>query len=71
MLSRNQQVKLLALAALLAFAAASAACGGSRAKANSNQNSPGAGATPEAVQVTTAATIVRDLPRFIEATGSL
>ena len=71
MLSRNQLIKLLALSLLLALAAASAACGGGRAKANGNQNGPNANATPEAVQVTTAAAIVRDLPRFIEATGSL
>jgi multidrug efflux pump subunit AcrA (membrane-fusion protein) len=71
MLSLNQQVKLLALAPLLALAAFSAACGGSRAKANGNQNSANPNATPEAVQVTTAAAIVRELPRFIEATGSL
>ena len=72
MLSRNQSVKLPALSALLALAALSAACGGgSRAKANGNQNSPDPNATPEAVQVTTAAAIVRELPRFIEATGSL
>lgn len=69
--SPNQQAKLLALALLLALASLSAACGGgSRAKANGNQT-PGANSTPEAVQVTTAAAIVRELPRFIEATGSL
>jgi multidrug efflux pump subunit AcrA (membrane-fusion protein) len=72
MLSRNQTIKLLALSALLALAALSAACGrGSNAKANGNQSSPDPNATPEAVQVTTAAAIVRELPRFIEATGSL
>jgi multidrug efflux pump subunit AcrA (membrane-fusion protein) len=71
MLSRNQTVKLLLLSLLLAHAAFSAACGGgSRAKANGN-SAPDPNATPEAVQVTTAAAIVRDLPRFIEATGSL
>jgi multidrug efflux pump subunit AcrA (membrane-fusion protein) len=68
MLSRNQTAKLLALAAL---AAASAACGGSRAEANGNQNSAAAAATPEVVQVSMAAAVVRDMPRFVEATGSL
>ncbi len=55
--------------ALVAVATFFNACGGSRGEAkpkNANVQP-----TPAAVQVTTAAAIVRDLPRFIEATGSL
>jgi multidrug efflux pump subunit AcrA (membrane-fusion protein) len=63
------QLKLWTAAALVAASAvASAACGGPRAQANKNADP---NATPEAVQVETAAAIVRELPRFVEATGSL
>jgi len=44
-------------------------CGGS--KANVRQDAPGAASSPATVDVTTAAAITRDLPRFFEATGSL
>jgi multidrug efflux pump subunit AcrA (membrane-fusion protein) len=72
MLSRDQLTKLLALSLLTALAALAGACGGGpRAKADGNQNSAGPDAAPEAVQVTAAAAVVRELPRFIEATGSL
>lgn len=66
MIFRNKATLLLLA---LALAAAMSACGGSRGEAK--QKNVNAQATPEAVQVTTAAAIVRDLPRFIEATGSL
>lgn len=46
-----------------------ASCGGS--KANSRKEESAANAQPVAVEVTTAAAIKRDLPRFFEATGSL
>jgi multidrug efflux pump subunit AcrA (membrane-fusion protein) len=66
----KRNVKLAALALLLIAAAIfAAACGGSRANARKEEGS-GAKA-PEAVVVTTAAAIKRDLPRFFEATGSL
>jgi RND family efflux transporter MFP subunit len=61
----------IALVALVLVAMSVAACGGS-SKAQSNNNAEAAAsATPEAVEVTTAPAISRDLPRFIEATGSL
>ncbi|MFL6208241.1 MAG: efflux RND transporter periplasmic adaptor subunit [Pyrinomonadaceae bacterium] len=68
MISRNKLTLLLIVLALFDTALLSA-CGGARsdAKAKNANAQP----TPEAVQVTTAAAIVRDLPRFIEATGSL
>lgn len=44
-------------------------CGGS--KANVREDAPGAASSPATVDVTTAAAITRDLPRFFEATGSL
>jgi multidrug efflux pump subunit AcrA (membrane-fusion protein) len=58
----------LALVAALGFAAAS--CGGSRAQANKKETAA-APAAPSAVDVTTAPSVQRDLPRFVEATGSL
>ena len=54
---------------LLAVAAFIAACGGS--KANVRKDETAANTPPPAVEVTTAAAIKRDLPRFFEATGSL
>ena len=53
----------IALSGLLLLATS---CGGS--KANVRSDAP---AQPAAVEVTTATAIVRDLPRFFEATGSL
>ena len=44
-------------------------CGGS--KANVRTDNANTAAQPAAVDVTTAPAIVRDLPRFFEATGSL
>jgi multidrug efflux pump subunit AcrA (membrane-fusion protein) len=61
----------LASLALLLIGAISLAisCGGS--KANVRKDSPGAAPSPKIVDVTTAAAITRELPRFFEATGSL
>ncbi|HLL70163.1 MAG TPA: efflux RND transporter periplasmic adaptor subunit [Pyrinomonadaceae bacterium] len=56
----------LLLVALSLFASA---CGRSKAEANNKQAA--ANATPEVVQVSTAAAITRELPRYMEATGSL
>ncbi len=67
-LKQLRHAPALALALALGTLSVSS-CGGSRAKTNAN--GANASAPPEAVQVTTAAAIVRDLPRFIEATGSL
>lgn len=62
-------LKLAALILLLlAGGVFVASCGGS--KANS-KNEPAAPNQPVAVEVTTAAAIKRELPRFFEATGSL
>ncbi len=55
----------LVLAGLLLLANS---CGGSKANVRSDTNTA---AQPAAVEVTTATAIVRELPRFFEATGSL
>jgi multidrug efflux pump subunit AcrA (membrane-fusion protein) len=69
MLSRRN-ISLFALALLLVVAALFfAACG--RSSANGKTETPAATKAPAAVEVTTAAAIKRDLPRFFEATGSL
>jgi len=54
---------------LVAVGAFVASCGGS--KANVRKEESTANAEPAAVEVTTAAAIKRELPRFFEATGSL
>ena len=67
----QRNLKLGALALLLIAAAIfAAACGGSRANVR-NDETAGTAKAPEAVDVTTAAAIKRDLPRFFEANGSL
>ena len=69
MLSRKN-LKLIAVALLLVVAAVVfAACG--RSNANGRTEATPAATAPAAVEVTTAAAIKRDLPRFFEATGSL
>lgn len=60
-------MSLVILAATLLLTATS--CGGS--KANVRKDEPNATLQPAAVDVTTASAIVRELPRFFEATGSL
>ncbi|HWT00873.1 MAG TPA: efflux RND transporter periplasmic adaptor subunit [Pyrinomonadaceae bacterium] len=70
MISR-QQLRFLSLALILAAAAlAAAACGGSKAS-NATQTTTTTETTTAAVEVTTSPAITRDLPRFLEATGSL
>jgi multidrug efflux pump subunit AcrA (membrane-fusion protein) len=59
----------LLLLLLVAVAAFIAACGGS--KANVRKDETAANTPPPAIDVTTAAAVKRDLPRFFEATGSL
>src|SRR5258705_2134333 len=62
-------VQLFSLAAVLSgLLLLATSCGGSKANVRSDAN---ASAQPAAVEVTTATAIVRDLPRFFEATGSL
>ena len=64
------KLKLVLLILLLVAAGVFvASCGGS--KANVRKDETAANAQPVAVEVTTAAAIKRDLPRFFEATGSL
>jgi multidrug efflux pump subunit AcrA (membrane-fusion protein) len=64
------KLKLVLLTLLLvAVGIFVASCGGS--KANVRKAESTANAQPVAVEVTTAAAIKRDLPRFFEATGSL
>jgi RND family efflux transporter MFP subunit len=55
---------------LLALVVLNAACGNS-SKAQSNRQQAEATATPESVEIATAPAIGRQLPRYIEATGSL
>jgi multidrug efflux pump subunit AcrA (membrane-fusion protein) len=61
------QLCLLAVA-LLSVLLLATSCGGSKANTRSTENTP---AQPAAVDVTTTAAIMRDLPKFFEATGSL
>ena len=70
MISLQNRIKtLMLLLALSATAATASSCGGSRAKANANQEpTPEA---PAAVEVSTVPAVSRNLPRFVEATGSL
>jgi len=69
MISRHKLTLLLFVSAFIIVAVLLSACNGSRSAAQpKNAN---ASPTPEVVQVTTAAAITRDLPRFVEATGSL
>lgn len=64
---RLTQGALLAVA-IVALSVLAVSCGGSKANV---RNEPAPGAAPAAIEVTTAAAITRDLPRFFEATGSL
>lgn len=68
MLTKNLKLAALMLV-LVAIAAFIAACGGSRA--NVRKEEATSTNQPPAVEVTSAAAIRRDLPRFFEATGSL
>jgi multidrug efflux pump subunit AcrA (membrane-fusion protein) len=62
-------LQLLSLAIILAGALFLAtSCGGSKANVRTDENTS---AQPAAVDVTTAPAIVRELPRFFEATGSM
>lgn len=71
MISRLMTFKFITLSFILAALSLFAlACGGSNAQQNAKQANTTA-PTPAAVEVTTAAPVTRDLPRFLEATGSL
>jgi len=60
---------VLGLLLLVAAGAFVASCGGSKANVRKEESS--ANTEPVAIEVTTAAAIKRELPRFFEATGSL
>ena len=66
---RNLKLASLVLVLIIAGIFVSS-CGGSRANSRKDETAAEAN-TPPAVEVTTAAAIKRDLPRFFEATGSL
>lgn len=72
MSSSNLPVRFIPLfslaVALLSVVLLATSCGGSKANVRNDANTP---AQPAAVEVTTATAIVRELPRFFEATGSL
>ncbi|HZG53381.1 MAG TPA: efflux RND transporter periplasmic adaptor subunit [Pyrinomonadaceae bacterium] len=70
MTSRNK-FTLPAVALLVAALSLFASGCGRSAESKNKQAAAAAGATPEAVQVSTAAAITRELPRYTEATGSL
>jgi multidrug efflux pump subunit AcrA (membrane-fusion protein) len=62
---------LAAIALVAALGVVSASCGGSRAQSNAKTPASATPAAAQAVDVTTAPSITRDLPRYVEATGSL
>lgn len=65
----TRAIQLFALAvALCGVLLLAVSCGGSKANVRTEANGP---AQPAVVEVTTATAIVRELPRFFEATGSL
>src|SRR5688572_42914 len=65
----SKHIKALVLAAILcAVSVLAISCGGSKANVRIE---PYATPSPAVVEVTTAPAIMRDLPRFFEATGSL
>lgn len=66
---RNLKLAALVLVLIIAGIFVSS-CGGSKANSRKDETTAEAN-TPAAVEVTTAAAIKRDLPRFFEATGSL
>jgi multidrug efflux pump subunit AcrA (membrane-fusion protein) len=69
MTSRNKFT--LPAFALLVLALSLLASGCGRSAESKNKQAAAANATPEVVQVSTAAAITRELPRYTEATGSL
>lgn len=71
MTSRNTFTLPALVLFVLALSLFASACGRSAASKNKQANAAAANATPEAVQVSTASAITRELPRYMEATGSL
>src|SRR2546426_11534774 len=69
-MSSPRHLQFLSLAILLSgLLLLATSCGGS--KANVRKDDANASAQPTAVDVTTSPAIVRELPQFVEATGSL
>lgn len=73
MSSRNKFTLPAVVLLLAALSLLASACGRSSAESKNKQAAAAAAAnaTPEVVQVSTAAAITRELPRYVEATGSL
>jgi RND family efflux transporter MFP subunit len=71
MISRQQFKIFIATLLVASLAASLASCGGSRAQSNAKANTNASPSAPQVVEVQTAPAISRNLPRFIEATGSL
>ena len=69
MISRKVLKFTALLVALLSLALLIGACSGSKAQSNKTANANAQ--TPQVVEVTTSPAIQRQLPRFLEATGSL
>lgn len=67
----RRAIKLTLLLTLAALSLTSASCGGSRAQSNVKANANTSAAAQQAVEVSTAPAIMRNLPRYVEATGSL
>ena len=70
MISRNKFTLPTFILLLAALSLLASGCGRS-AESKNKQAAEAANATPEVVSVSTAAAITRELPRFVEATGSL
>lgn len=70
MISRTQLKILLLGLSLAVLSLCALSCGGTNARTNKNSAAT-ASPTPVVVEVTTAPAIMRQLPRFFEATGSL
>ena len=62
---------MVILFVLLTAVGGAGLAGCSRSKGQPNSNGPAAGATPAPIQVSTTAAVVRQLPRFFEASGSM
>lgn len=71
MISRHQTIRLTLLSSLVALPFALSSCGGSRAQSNAKANTNAQPAAPQAVDVEAAPAIMRNLPRYVEATGGL
>ena len=69
MTSRNNFTLPAVALLVVALSLFASACG--RSAESKNKQAEAANATPEVVQVSTAAAITRELPRYTEATGSL